>query len=344
MLGEIASPKLDAAIAQLVAKKHACDALARRNDPLAAIAGHGLDFWRDSYFTPDGFSFFSKVFPFMQWSDKGKGISALVPARRTIGDAHRRYPERMTPEDERTKLAYLQHPDRAVWGNEECATYTWIRPLGLFLAGEGKNRVSLFQRLGVEWIPACVSTESYPSPERIVLYVIQEAGLEYWWAVLDGRMVEPMPNPMWALPVLKAYGVKVELRWPKKFPPLTVVRSALQDVEEDGIRRKRQVDLDVVLAREEWGDKQVWISPWSQLSLKAACKWICGWIVIVSAGVLLMAAPPGLGWVGAIGAGLLGAATGTWVLSQARFLPMRQRDVRPWLSYNAWEKRLRSKQ
>src|SRR3546814_15333934 len=125
----------------------------------------------------------------------GRGFPALVPTQRRIGDAHRGYDDTLSPEELKARLAFLQSPDRAVRGSKECATYTWIRPLGLFLAGEGKNRVSLFQRLGIDWIPACVSAQDYPSPERIVLYTIEDQGLTQCWAVLDARWADYLPNP-----------------------------------------------------------------------------------------------------------------------------------------------------
>ncbi len=337
-LGDITSAALETAVAQMVASKHVCDALARCHDPLAAMAGEGLDFWSDWYHTPDGFSFFARVFPFVRWDGTDIGISALVPARRTIGDAHRQYPETMTPEQQQTKLAYLQHPDRGVWGNEECATYTWIKPLGLFLAGEGKNRVSLFQRAGAEWIPACVSTQDYPAPERMVLYLVRVAGFAQCWAVLDGRWAQHVASPAWALPVLQAYGVLVRSRWPTEFPELAAVRRAHAKIADDRRGPKPQVDLDVVRARDEWGNTRVWISPWSGLPLKSLWKWIAAWSTATLIGALLMMVPAGWTWSRGLGAALLGAAAGTFVLVQIKSVPMRQRDVGLAFDYHAWAK------
>lgn len=328
-LGGIASAALEAAVAQMVASKHACDALARRHDPLAAIAADNLGLWPDGFHTPDGFSFFARVFPFVLRDSTDRGTPALVPARRTIGDAHRQYPESMEPEQQQAKLTYLQHPDRSVWGNEECATYTWIRPLGLFLAGEGKNRVALFQRAGVEWIPACVTTQDYPAPERIILYMVKVAGFTQCWAVLDGRWAEYVASPAWTLPVLQAYGVQVQSRWPTEFPKLATVRCAYAELGRDRPGPKPQVDLDVLRDRDEWENARVWISPWSLLPLKSSLKWIVAWSAAMLTGVLLMKLPAGGMWAHGLGAAMLGAAAGTFVFAQIKSVPMRQRDVRP---------------
>lgn len=344
-LGTIATPALDVAVAQMVANKHACDSLARRNVMLAAVAGYGMELWPDGHHVPGGFGFFRMVFPFVQEGSADRGLSALVPARRTIGDAHRGYPETMPPEQLEATLALLQHPDRAVWGNQEYASYTWIKPLGVFLAGEGKNRVSLFQRLGIEWIPACVSTEDYPSPERIVLYVFKNAGAMHCWAVLDSRWTEYLANPMWALPVLQAYGVKVEAHWPSEFPPLAAVKRAFGEIADGqpGAKKSR-IDLDIVRAQESWEDEQEEVSPLSLLSLVHVWKWLPLWASVVAASALsLLIAPSNWTVVRLAAMGLLAAAGGALFTAQARFIPLRRRHVRTPLSYRAWARNNRAR-
>lgn len=334
-LGDIASPTLEAAVVQLVTTKHACDALARRRDRLATLAGQGLDFWPDEHNIPGGFCFFRKAFPFTQKGSSDRGTPALVPARRTISNAHRRYSEETTPEQ--TTLDFLQHPDRAVWNNKEGAKYTWIRPLGLFLAGEGKNRVSLFQRLGIDWIPACVSIEDYPAPERIVLYMTKKAGLERCWAVLDGQFAEYVASPQWILPVLQAYGVKTESRWSVDLPPLTAVWRAHLEIADDQPMLKPRVDLNVVQAREDWENGWIRVSPFSRLPPKTAWKWIAAASAALLTSILLMHAD----WVWAhwLAAALLGGTVAAFVLGEIEIIPMRRRDVMPSWGYAAWARK-----
>lgn len=343
-LGTIATPALDVAVAQMVANKHACDSLARRNEMLAAVAGYGMELWPDGHHVPGGFCFFRMAFPFVQEGSADEGLSALVPARRTIGDAHRGYPERMPPEQLEATLELLQHPDRAVCGNQEYASYTWIKPLGVFLAGEGKNRVSLFQRLGIEWIPACVSTDDYPSPERIVLYVFKNAGAVHCWAVLDSRWTEYLANPMWALPVLQAYGVKVEAHWPSEFPPLASVKRAFEEAADDQLGKRPRIDLEIVRERELWENEQEEVSPLSLLSLMHVWKWLPLWASVVAASALFLLITPSNWTVARLAAlGVLAAAGGALFTAQARFIPLRRRHVQTPLSYRAWARTSRAR-
>jgi hypothetical protein len=55
------SPALAAAVVRLVQSKHAYDALARRGDPLAAIAGSRLGIWQNEHSVPGAVNFFHRV-------------------------------------------------------------------------------------------------------------------------------------------------------------------------------------------------------------------------------------------------------------------------------------------
>ena len=337
-LGEIASPALESAIAEMVASKHACDALARSHDPLAEIAGDGLALWRDEYHTPEGFAFYRTVFPFVEQGGRDMGAPALVPARRTLGDAHQRYPEVMSKGQQAEIVAFLQHPDRSVWGNKECAAYTWIKPLGLFLAGEGKNRVSLFQRLGIEWIPACVSTEGYPSPDRIVMHTIKEGTLLQCWAVLDGRWAENVVRPAWILPVLRAYGVKVTSRWPMEFPALREVVRTQMEIEKDDFGHKPRIDLEAVKAREDWEGGWTRVSAWSRLNTRSSFKWAAFLSAAFVIGVLMMGAEwSSLRW---LGTALACGSAGMFTALQIKLLSVRRRDVELPKGYGYWRREI----
>ncbi|MEQ7330486.1 hypothetical protein ABQF09_00580 [Xanthomonas campestris pv. campestris] len=341
-LDYIASPALDIAVAQMVANKHTCDALARRRVRLAAIAGQGLNLWPDEHHIPQGFTFYLRAFPFAQNNCSDKGIPALVPAKRVVGDAHRQYSETMSPEKEAAVLSFLLHPDRAHWGSDEGATYTWIRPLGLFLAGEGKNRVSLFQRLNEEWIPACTSTEDYPAPERIVIYTVCISGITHYWAVLDGRYLEPLASPEWVLPVLQAYGVVIFREWDSEFPTRSAVERALREASNDQSIRRLQIDLEVVRARDQWEREPVSVSAWSRISPKI--KWGCTCILCMVAlgGTILLIFSVDWSWPRWLGASLLGAVAGCCMALNIKLITMRQSDVRSSLGYSLWAKKQRT--
>jgi hypothetical protein len=233
-------------------------------------------------------------------------------------------------------VAFLQHPDRAVWGNREYAAYTWVKPLGLFLAGEGKNRVSLFQRLGVEWIPACVSTEGYPSPERIVMYTIKEGTLAQCWAVLDGRWAENVACPAWILPVLRAYGVKVTSQWPREFPALREVLRTQMEVERDVFGRKPRIDLGAVKAREDWEDGWARVSSWSRLDTRASFKLAAFLTAAFVIGLLVMGAEwSSLRW---LGIALVCGSVGMFTALHIKLLSVRRRDVELPKGYGYWRR------
>ena len=336
MLGEIASDHLKATVEQLVANKHACDALARRHSSIAALAGEAFGFWPDSYHIPGPFSFFTKVFPLSSYDDRERGVPALVPALRTIGDAHARHPEEMPPDEKDATLAFLQHQDRTVWGNDECATYTWIKPLGLFLAGEGKNRVSLFQRNGIEWIPACVNSVDYPSADRIVLYTTEEAQLKQCWAVLDGRWVELVASPAWVVPVLHAYGVTERKRWPAALPPLAAIRRAYAEISEQRPDSKPCIDLHVVQARDTWESEQILVSPFSRMPARKRLRWIAAIASTALIGLVLLSI--GHTWLTYVAIAMLASALVGFTVSESKFIPMQRKDVEPERSYLAWQR------
>ncbi|WGG52115.1 hypothetical protein [Rugamonas sp. DEMB1] len=104
----------------------------------------------------------------------------------------------------------------------DCAQYGFIRPLGLVLAHEGKNRVALFRVLDLPYIPAVVQEEGYPSPDRMRIF---EIGGEVF-AVLDDRYVELLHTVELGRQLLAAYGVPFDSAWPGEYPALDRVRDA----------------------------------------------------------------------------------------------------------------------
>ncbi|MPQ69488.1 hypothetical protein GC387_23040 [Pseudomonas sp. MWU12-2323] len=112
----------------------------------------------------------------------------------------------------------MDNPSALVAGTLNNASYSWIKQLGLFAPGEGKNRVDFFREEGIDSIPAKVYERAYPEPNRIVIYSVKKNGFSATWAVLDGRWVESVQNPSWTLPLMNAYGVKTNSTWPREFP------------------------------------------------------------------------------------------------------------------------------
>nr|WP_295784082.1 hypothetical protein [Rhodoferax sp.] len=176
--------------------------------------------------SPDvGTSFFLSVFPFAYgWKFKGAKFSTLVQTELTLGCSWKWRGRELTPEERKARLEFFTtlEPQVRIRAGQE-ATYFWIRSLGLLLPNEGKNRVDFLREEGIESIPALVAEVEYPDPDRIVLYQVKAAGRQECWAVLDGRWVQRVPHPSWAKPLLDAYGVQEEQRWPLAFPQIDEV-------------------------------------------------------------------------------------------------------------------------
>ncbi|MGU7843794.1 hypothetical protein ACV22V_30555 [Burkholderia sp. AW33-5] len=249
------SPKLRDEIQQLVDAKYELDELARHG-----TAGRRLTtpFHDGSSGPRNGTGFFQTVLPFSSFETCGDAFSALVPVSQTIG-ASWRWTTRSVPEAERSaRLARLQDPARATPEDRERADFMWIKPLGLFLAHEGKNRVGFFRDMNAQWIPANVAPYDYPAADRLAIYEVKHAQQTVYWAVLDGQLLEPINHPDWALPVLRAYGVRQHHQWPHDFPPVEVTATALTTRLVNPVScRPAPLDLELVREKEAYESEEV---------------------------------------------------------------------------------------
>ncbi|WP_049124532.1 hypothetical protein, partial [Burkholderia cenocepacia] len=195
------SSKLRDEIRLLVDAKYEVDELACRS----AAGRRLIEPFHDGAYGPRiGASFFRTVFPFSNLEPCGDSFSALAPVSQTIG-ASWRWTTSSVPENERPALlARLQDPARATAEGYDRAEFIWIKPLGLFLAHEGKNRVGFFRDMGAQWIPAHVAPYDYPAADRLATYAAKHAHQTMYWAVLDGQLLAPINHPAWALPILRA--------------------------------------------------------------------------------------------------------------------------------------------
>lgn len=227
------SPAVARAAVGLVAIKDEMDVLGR-SAAGSAIVGQIFPEWR-SYRSIDPHSFAARIIPFY-WYARSKRPSesftarylALVPTPTVVGDSWRWSPAHLKHEEqekviEKAFSAFAaSSPERV---DSECAQYTHIRPLGIVLAHEGKNRVALFKERQLTHIPAVVWDEEYVEPERLRVFELAGACL----AVLDGRFVERVVALHLVRGLVEAYGVEVESRWPEDFAELKQVLDDLDD-------------------------------------------------------------------------------------------------------------------
>lgn len=176
------------------------------------------------YGPKDGNEFFRAVLPFSNRSVAGKAFPAMVPTRQTIGCSWKWWADSLDADEIESRRAFFLDPARAEEGPNR-AEYDWVQELGLFLAGEGKNRVAFLREMKEDWIPAHVTPCTYPAANRIAIYREKLGGAEKFWAVLDDKFVEPLEQPLWAMPLLRAYGVELHVSWPSQFPSVDSVRT-----------------------------------------------------------------------------------------------------------------------
>lgn len=322
------SDELREQIRTMVDAKYLVDALARDK------AGRRLVEWLyDSDGPRNGAELFRDLFPFAQINHDGEPFSALVPTAQAIG-ASWRWTTRSLSEEKRARyLTFLLAPERASAGARERAEHFWIKPLGLFLAHEGKNRVGFFRDMRVDWIPARVFPCRYVAADRLSIYRIGNDGEHpSYWAVLDGKWLEPMQHPSWALPVLRAYGVQVHQKWPAEFPSIQLTAAALNKRPADSISRRRAaLNLPLVREKDDYQRQEIACSLLDVGAGKLSWRYVL-WAgaLTVAAFAVLAALPPvwsKLRIVAALGAG---AGTATMLLPSLRVLRLPRRFLDPY--------------
>ncbi|HDR8937558.1 hypothetical protein LGM38_02295 [Burkholderia vietnamiensis] len=175
---------------KLVLRKYAIDAWRSglgRSTEIDEFAKSFPDKWVRSWQTVDPWSFVRVVLPFFDVAEreskgggKENGLLWLEPSV-VVGDSGG---WRVTDLDERESVEALECCERQValyletgeWSSHVGGTRGWdphpqsmhIAPLGLYLAHEGKNRVSLYQHLGLP-MPTAVWSNRYIAPDRLTL-------------------------------------------------------------------------------------------------------------------------------------------------------------------------------
>lgn len=191
-------------------------------------------------------SFAGAVLPFFSSQrskcESGPGYKAMVPSAIVLGWSWRWHPDNL--DDALKKKVVSVAFDRFARSTgvrvvKDCAHYHLIKPLGLVLAHEGKNRVALFRALDLPYIPAVVHDDGYPAADRMRIY---EIGDEVF-AVLDERHVERFRAVELGRGLLAAYGVLFEKKWPDGYPALDRVRAAFDDMRLVGRIGTPTVDL-----------------------------------------------------------------------------------------------------
>ena len=140
------------------------------------------------------------------------------------------------------------------FGSRDNALYVWYKPLGIFIAHEGKHRVAFMRSHDQPAIAAWVQEADYPAPSRITIIEPSDERDE-WLAMLDGRYIQVLRRPNIARKILDAYGVKTT-SWQNidHLPDEKMVRLAIYErrLHRPARTRKgsdRTLDLQAHLAR-----------------------------------------------------------------------------------------------
>jgi len=320
------SDALDRVVQTIVHNKYLID---------CAVADHGAsmlarDLHDGAYGPHEPFPFLCHILPFYRTCERPDDGSpayeyGLVPTANTIGCSWRWRHKSLSAGEVESCRERLTDFAAMVRGKVDPATYAWVKPLGIFVPGEGKNRVDFLREEGIVAIPAKVYERTYPEPSRIVVYEIRKSAFSATWAVLDGRWVENVPNPSWTLPLMEAYGVNTGESWPSNFPEPELVQLALfqrkgatSPLGNPDFGNVPVVDLETIWAIEAFETEPVQATIFDMRDAKIDHRlWKVAAVVALGAGALLSLLPDTWNDARIIAGMAFGAAITAFVLPYA---------------------------
>lgn len=257
---EAPGDNLKTPVERFVATKEWLDRMARSWAARPLIAATGLQ--TGYYGTVNPFTYAFDLLPFYERSrsanmkQERRGYKALVPTEIVIGESWDWRPEDISEEKQAKVIAasltdFVNSEEHTPRG--ACASYTYIRSLGVVLAHEGKNRVALFREKDLPYIPAMVHEEDYPPAENIRIFDLPGACV----AVLENRWVEKVHSLPLIQDLMESYGVKIEKKWPAEYPSLDAVIDGFRDCRFYDQIYGARVDMCAVARDESILDEEV---------------------------------------------------------------------------------------
>lgn len=276
------TPAMVRAARDFVDLKFQIDTLARKSpanipDDLHGPMGGG------EYGPYNGSGFFNNIIPFLPRDRTSQKATVMaVPVAHSLGCSWNWWPDNDKPTKEKNEIISRITSERGI----SSTGYTYIPELGLFLPGEGKNRVNFCRFHDIEHVPAQVYVEHYPEAERLKVYIIGVAGGRDVWAVLDNRFVQKVSHYAYALPLLKAYGVTISHEWPKDLPALYVLLQNERYCSEDDTFHRKVIDIIAVRkVLDKASEKAALAEQYARcglLDLPLRKKFICmAWVLLV---------------------------------------------------------------
>lgn len=276
-----------------------------------------------------GHSFLRVVVPFLDWetpTDSKPRYKAHVDTLIVLGACINGFPHHI----ESDKVAAKIHQYTHELGSCGDALYIWYKPLGIFVAHEGKHRVAFMRTHRQPAIAAWIDETNYPAAERLKLISLQ--GENEWLALLDHRYLQVIKRPCTTRAYLRAYGVE-EVRWSDldDMPDESAVRQHLQlmlcrtpktireidrTIDIHDIRKMSKENIDI----EEIRVNLLQIPPY-RFAWHAFVRDV-GILMLLSVVVLSTAIP----YSETVGVGLMGVATGMTIMgTNKRIIAVRQR-------------------
>jgi len=277
-----------------------------------------------------GSAFLAAVLPFV--GDKAPEVPGLIDVSVVIGESwswRAHSPGSQMGEEE--LQAFLTAPERAYRANKQASLTTYVAPLGLAVAYEGKNRVRFLRNRGVKQMPSAVAIADYPTSDRLRIYHVQTVQGKHAWCVLDDRWLEPLPLPEVTHRMLDPYGVDTG-RWPRDWPSVEQVLDAIAEAAKTAFHEP--VDLQRL---REWKakaeDLEARSESWSNASIMALDVYRPRWRLVLGGLVGLLAASFVTqhllaGWRDAASWGLTGLAVGLNVAWCAPLIQARRKHIR----------------
>jgi len=175
----------------------------------------------------DGDAFVAAVIPFI--GPEAAEVPAFVPVASMIGESWKWHECTTSWRNAEELEAYLTAPERAYRTDPDASLSTYIVPLGLAVAFEGKNRVRFLRDRGVEHIPSVVALADYPAADRLEIFKVAGDQGQCTWCVLDGRWLKQLQLPAVSHMVLGPYGVPTRHCWPREWPAIGLVHEAVAE-------------------------------------------------------------------------------------------------------------------
>lgn len=236
----MASKQILVCAKRLVDLKFEIDTKGRTNPQSIPSDLHGFAHYGD-YGPFFGLDFLSSILPFLPREYSGEKRTMNVPTDLILGCSWNKWPDpNISNEEKEEVLTYINSAHGIV-----DTFYGHIPELGIYFAGEGKNRVNFCRYHKIPHIPAKVMDMRYPEAHRIKIYTLNLAGGQDVWAVLDDRYLQKVSHYAYALPILRAYGVLTLDKWPEDVPKPHEIIARCGALN----RRNSVIDLHSVLER-----------------------------------------------------------------------------------------------